>query len=239
MRVIVLIGLVGLIAGCGVSAERQDAPGTDESTERSWSEANQAATGPEDSVYTETIVTTKEDGTHDVTTKPITRAQLIAEAKLEAARAAGISIQETMAHDPGCASYSNRLYDVSGSYDPSVGTWIFFGNRICFDSPIAFNTCHRSNLSLYPRGSSFVCKGQTYTRTWAGGPDVCDPVSGVSYALPDTNFVKGIRVETSTPAEIEFYTAAGSRTGGYTGSGVTHPSVSPYGRDVRTCGQRL
>jgi hypothetical protein len=178
--------------------------------------------------YTETVVSKNPDGTTEVRTRQISLADEIAENALREAIAAGAPVRNTMGYDSGCAGTSNWLYDQTG----------LTGNRICFNFP-AYQ-CDRNNLNLYARGPTFSCNGRTYQPLWAGGPKFCDPFSGgASWALPDSNEVRSLWTGYPQTSGIAFYTKYGVFNSQYTGANQQYSNVTPYGRDVQTCGQPL
>jgi hypothetical protein len=188
-------------------------------------------TNGELTVYTQTIVTKKEDGTLEVTSKPITLAEEIAENKIREASAAGEFVPVPYHLDPGCAGASDWLYDqpkaISG----------FVGNRICFNHPSL--DCNFDDLTQFARVNISCGGGVVVTLRWAGGVFGC-PFMGVSNPVPNNlNFVRSIW--TGNPGGVTFLndSSIGPVQGSYVGNFVQYPDVSTSGRYVRTCGPAL
>jgi hypothetical protein len=206
--------IVTLASGCALPADPQDTSETSAPTEDSATDAQDApAKGSSESsndfdvaaldmVFMQTIVTLSEDGSEQVTSKPITLAREIEEKKIREMIAEGIRVPQNRALDSSCSGNSEWLYDQIK----------LIGNRICFSHPgdgsnHPYVSIDEHDLAAYPRGS-YVCGSNTYTTYWAGGVSGCTPVQTFppngspiryipTYVSNTVNFVRSIWTGTS------------------------------------------
>ncbi|AKV00961.1 hypothetical protein AKJ09_07624 [Labilithrix luteola] len=217
-----------MAAGCAASPES----GSDESAATTNSEKDPAATSsngesaaatPEDTVFTQTMVTVKEDGTLDIKTRPITLAEEIAEREIREAQAAGIPMQKTFSVDPGCAGSSEWLYDGNN----------LTGNRVCISHPWCLS--ETVDLTTVPR-STLSCGGQVYTTYWAGGVAGCY-LDRTPLSVPvNTNQVRSIWTGSGTYYGTYLIKDDGTTSGSYPNQNWQYPTINVSGRSVRTYG---
>jgi len=185
----------------------------------------------EDTVYTETIVSRKADGTVEIQERPITLAQELAQNEARKAGGVELSVVGSNAVDPGCAVTSEWLYDQPG----------FVGNRICFSHPM-YN-CESHDISLFTRTRipCFFAPGGMDSLPWAKG-DWWDHGYCESHGEINSNRVRSIWTGDSTHPGVLFFddvSLGGGLRSIFGGAYVQYPDVSTPGRYIQTCGANL
>lgn len=221
-----------MVMGCAAASEgsgedtiagTRDAQRSEGMPSESPSTGGEAEALSDDTVFTQTIVTIKDDGTVVTESGPITVAQEKAMVAARKAQEAGIPVQQTRALDPRCATSSEWLYD------GAIGN----SNMICFSHPVAGYS--DVALTTIPRGT-ISCNGTVYTTYWAGGVYACAGAIPLKRTT-NTNSVRSVGTGDGIWYGTQLYNLDGTLTASYSLKATQYTNINALGHFVRTLGR--